>query len=306
MHVGHADFLIIGAARSSTSALARFLESQPNVYITDPKEPHFLAHAGQPGNYQGPGDDFLINQRIVSEPAAYSKLFDGHPESCIKGEGSVTTFAFPDPSIANIDKYCKSDVKLVLCLRDPVERMFSSYLYLRSRQREPILDFREALELEEERTAANWHHMWRYGALSRYDLLLPPFLEHFDDRLHICVSERLDGLASPEFHAVATFLGLTDVRTDVEFGQINSGGIPNGSAISRAAMRIVKNERLLEVAKKAIPRPVQERLYHNVYDRPTLDPNLASELREAFEPSIQVVEEVVGPLPEWRTTTSAV
>lgn len=297
--MGEADFLIIGAARSSTSALARFLDSQSAVAITDPKEPHFLAHANTAPSYGGPGDDFLINDRVISDPAEYGGLFNAGPD-VLQGEGSVTTFAFPNPSIENIDKYCRPDVKLILCLRDPVERMFSSYLYLRSRQRETVLDFEEALSLEEERTASNWHHMWRYEALSRYDELLPPFTEHFGDRLHICVSERLDGLASPEFKKIADFLEIPDVDESIEFGQINSGGVLGNGVVARAATKVIENERILEAAKRAVPRVVQERLYAKMFDRPTLDSALASRLREKLEPAISVAEANVGPLPEWR------
>ena len=298
--MGQPNFLIIGAARSSTSALARYLDSQGSVRITDPKEPHFLAHANTPPAYGGPGDDFLINDRVISDPAKYEELFTEAQQGVLQGEGSVTTFAFPEPSIENIDRYCPPEVKLIVCLRDPVERMFSSYLYLRSRQRETVLDFEEALALEAERTAANWHHMWRYEALSRYDELLPPFTEHFGDRLHVCVSERLDGLASPEFTKIADFLGLPKVDESTEFGQINSGGVPAQGIVAHTAMKVVENERLLEVAKRAVPRSVQERLYSKMFYRPTLDPALASRLRQMLEPAIEVVEATVGALPEWR------
>lgn len=301
MSMGNPDFLIIGAARSSTSALARFLDSQAGVVITDPKEPHFLAHANTTPTYGGPGDDFMMNSRVTSDPTEYTKLFEDSRPGVLQGEGSVTTFAFPEPSIENIDRYCPQDVKLIVCLRDPVERMFSSYLYLRSRQRETVTDFAEALALEQQRTDENWHHMWRYEALSRYDQLLPPFVEHFGDRLHICIAERLDGLASPEFKKIAYFLEMPAVDESIEFGQINSGGVLGQSVVGRAASKVIKNERLLEVAKSAVPRSVQERLYSKMFDRPTLDPDLAVELRRKLEPAVEVVEAHVGPLPEWRS-----
>ena len=295
------DFLIIGAARSSTSALARYLTEQPNVEITDPKEPHFLAHANDPPNYQGPGDDFLINDRVITDPADYEALFANALEGTLIGEGSVTTLAFPEASIPNIERYCSRDVKLIVCLRDPVERMFSSYLYLRSRDRETVTTFEEALALEPERTEENWHHMWRYRALSRYDLLIPPFIEHFgSERVHICISERLNGLESDEFRSIAQFLQLENVNTDTQFGKINAGGVPSGNVLSKAAMAVVGNEKLLEASKRVVPRTIQERLYSRIFDRPTLSPSLASELRKEFTESIELVEGLVGPIPEWR------
>lgn len=294
------DLLIIGAARSSTSALARYLACQPSVFISEPKEPHFLAHANDPPKYAGPGDDFLMNSRIVHAPAEYARLFEAAPEGSLKGEGSVTTLAFPSPSIENIRRYCRDDVKLIACLRDPVERMFSSYMYLRSRERETITSFEDALEAEAHRTAENWHHMWRYRALSRYDELLQPFIDEFGrEQVHVCVSERLDGVASDEFAAVGEFLGLNSIDTSIEFGRINGGGTIRKGLVPSVVGAVVRNEWILEAAKRLVPRSVQERMYGRVFDRPELEGNLRAELDAEFRPVVDYVEQLVGPLPEW-------
>lgn len=295
------NFLIIGAARSSTSALARYLDAQPSVGITDPKEPHFLGHAPEPATYAGPGDDYLMNDRVMVDADEYRKLFKNFDDSMIVGEGSVTTFAFPEPSIENIKRYCPADVKLIVCLRDPVERMFSSYLYLRSRERETVMDFAQALNEEQSRTDANWHHMWRYRALSQYEQLLSPFIDAFDrDYVHILISERLTGVDSDEFLKVAEFLDLPDVDQSIEFGHINGGGVAGTNMLSRTTSLVVRNEKLLETAKALVPRSLQEKVYDKVFSRPKIDPSLRVDLQREFEPVTKYVESLVGPLPEWR------
>jgi len=42
------DFLVIGAARCGTTALTSFLGEHPDVFVSTPKEPHFLAFPGVP------------------------------------------------------------------------------------------------------------------------------------------------------------------------------------------------------------------------------------------------------------------
>ena len=269
--------------------------------IIDPKEPHFLAHAGEAPRYAGPGDDFLINERVVTDEEIYSSFFSQSEDGVLVGEGSVSTLAYPDPSIANIRRYCGDDVKLIACLREPVERMFSSYLYLRSRERETHLDFRDALADEQRRTSENWHHMWRYRALSQYELLLDPFIQEFGrDRVHIVISERLTGVDSSEFTQVANFLELPEIDESIAFGHINGGGVAGDNPLSKATKLIVRNEKLLEAAKAVVPRSIQERVYDRVFSRPTLESSFRRELEAEFEPVTSYVESLVGPLPEWR------
>lgn len=268
--------------------------------IADPKEPHFLAHAGQVPSYAGPGDDFLINDRIVADPSQYSKLFAASKSGILRGEGSVSTLAYPDPSIANIKAHCPADVKLIACLREPVERMFSSYLYLRSRERETHLRFEDALADEQRRISENWHHMWRYRALSQYHTLLEPFIHAFGrDQVHIVISERLTGVDSAEFAGVASFLGLNEVDRSIEFGHINGGGVAGKSLLSRATSQVIRNEKLLEAAKAVVPRSVQERVYDRVFSRPQIEESLRHELQQEFVPVTEYVEGLIGPLPEW-------
>jgi hypothetical protein len=58
------------------------------------------------------------------------------------------------------------DMRVVIILRNPVERAYSSYLYMRARGFEPCADPVEALEDEERRRADNWHHLWHYRQMS--------------------------------------------------------------------------------------------------------------------------------------------
>ena len=49
------DFLVIGAARSGTTALTSFLGEHPDVFVSTPKEPHFLAFPGGAPRFVGTG-----------------------------------------------------------------------------------------------------------------------------------------------------------------------------------------------------------------------------------------------------------
>ena len=74
---------------------------------------------------------------------------------------------YPKESIPEI-RAMNPDMKLVVMLREPVARAWSSYQYMCARGFETEADFLTAVALEEERKAAGWHHIWHYTSQSRY------------------------------------------------------------------------------------------------------------------------------------------
>ena len=68
------QFLVIGAARSGTTALYQYLAEHPRLFLTEPKEPHYFALAGSAPAFTGPGDRPTINRLAVTDPAAYPEL----------------------------------------------------------------------------------------------------------------------------------------------------------------------------------------------------------------------------------------
>ncbi len=60
------------------------------------------------------------------------------------------------------------DARLIIILRDPVERAHSNWTHLWSSGLDPVGDFVQACGEEETRIAAGWADFWHYLALGRY------------------------------------------------------------------------------------------------------------------------------------------
>lgn len=104
------------------------------------------------------------------------------------------------------------DAKILLLLRDPVERAYSNYLMELARGREN-LDFRSALAKEEGRlrTSKEYFHTYAYRERGRYGLYLPRFLAQFEPRnVHIMIFETLISQTASELRDLHRFLGLGD------------------------------------------------------------------------------------------------
>src|SRR5437763_14107291 len=82
------NFFIVGAARSGTTSLDRYLSQHPEIYITPKKETHFFAVDYFPPHFTGPGDDRL-NELLIRDENQYAKLFADATGAKAVGESSA-------------------------------------------------------------------------------------------------------------------------------------------------------------------------------------------------------------------------
>jgi len=136
-------FLVIGAARSGSSSLHDSLRQHPQVFVSPIKEPHFFSNENKEPPRGVPG---APRSTRVTDINRYMELFEGAKPGMAVGEASVS-YLYSEDAPDRIRHYVP-DVRLVAILRNPVERAYSAFQYLRERGTEPYADFSEALEAD--------------------------------------------------------------------------------------------------------------------------------------------------------------
>ena len=116
------NLLIVGAAKSGTTSLHNYLNQHPSVFMCSPKEPHFLI-SNEIGEQRIPKGVLNIED--------YVSLFKGTSSKRYRGESSVMYLSFPEFAIKNIKKYLSNEVKIIIMLRNPVERAYSGYQHVK-------------------------------------------------------------------------------------------------------------------------------------------------------------------------------
>ena len=127
---GWPTFFVLGAQRSGTTWLHRVLSAHPGVYVTRSKEPDFLY------------------RKILRQPIAdYRDLF--RPPECDlagpRGDLSVNYAMLGDEAVRRVHRLMP-DLRLILIIRDPIDRTWSQLNLLsrlmrpdgRDRQRTPL------------------------------------------------------------------------------------------------------------------------------------------------------------------------
>lgn len=135
------NFIIVGAPKCGTTAMMHYLNSRPDVFFCDPKEPYFFCT-------DFPGLRAIAN---MTDWSSYQRLFTGGVGAAAVGEGS-TMYLCSDVAIAAI-RESLPDARIIVMTRDPVSIAVSFHRHLVKIGLEDVLDFGQAWALSDERRA---------------------------------------------------------------------------------------------------------------------------------------------------------
>jgi Sulfotransferase family len=160
------DVLIIGAPKAGTSALHAALAQHPQIYASPVKEPkYYMCWDAPPPAYRGPGDAHS-SQEWIWRRAEYEALFREAPKDALRLESTPFYLCMPGARRRIAEEL--PEAKLIVIVRDPIDRAYSNWMHLWVDGLEPISDFVEAWHAEDRRVAAGWAPFWHYQRLGRY------------------------------------------------------------------------------------------------------------------------------------------
>lgn len=306
------DFILIGAAKSGTTALFYYLAQHPGIFACPVREPNFFALESKAGpgdvsadvraQFTGPGDRETIGQHSVTALDAYLALFEDAAPDQVAGEVSPLYLYHPDAAANLVQRV--PDCKIIVVLRDPVARAYASYLHLRRDAREPCDRFEDALAKEAARRAAGWEHLWHYEAMGRYAAQITRYLNHFPKTQvqYILHDDLLDD-APAVLAKCFTFLGV-DTNFQPDFSRKpNRSGIPRIAPLQRflSGQSVVK-----KTLVRMLPEQMRGRLVSGVQRinlaRPAMAPATAARLRAAYRDDILALQDLIDrDLSVWLT-----
>jgi hypothetical protein len=292
------NFLVIGAAKSGTDALCKYLGEHPDIYMCPNREPNFFVAEGQNEiPFRGPGDRaaFEAMDGWVSSLERYEGLFAGVAGEKAIGEGTAWYIYFEEAA-ARIKRYI-GDAKLIAVLRNPVDRAYSAYTMLLRDGRETIFDFPEALAAESERRQQNWDPLYHYVDMGFYARQLRHYQSVFaDDQLRTIVYDDFNTRPVEVMQDIFRFLGVDERFVPDTSKRHNMSMVPR----SRAAHQVVMGRHPLKQALKSVlPTGFRRGLKHTFMNRnltrpAPLAPEVRAQLVEVFRADILELQDMIG------------
>ncbi len=301
------NFFVVGGARCGTTSFVRYLRQHPDVFIAPVKETHYFASQEMPLRY---GDPIVpgaprLEDRIVRTEVEYQRLFTEVQQEAAIGEASVY-YLFYATAAERINLEVP-DSKIVILLRNPIERAYSAYGLL-TRDHTETRSFEQSLALEPERRLQNFEPIWYYTEVGLYARQVERYLHIFGrERVHIILTDDLDAHIDTVMGGAFRFLGVRpDFRVDTSL-RVNSGGIPRSSSARRVQDIVFSSNRTLSLVKALIPAELRMRWGHRVLSAVLEYPEMAHETRlrlwDVFADDIAQLERLLNrELNQWEIT----
>lgn len=291
------DFVIIGAPRAGTTSLYHILDRIPAVCMSSIKEPRF---------FEREVGEAAFATRRVSDPEEYGRLWDGCGEGQIRGEASPVYLFDPGTPVIMAEQI--PDARLIVSVRNPVERAISHYFFREQRTGRSTKTLRECIEASLAAPISDYERSYLIEP-GMYARNLVRWLEHFPrEQIHVVVFEELIADPTTVVSELCEFLG-TEPPTDLDlsFRESNAAARPR----SRLAGRIVHSSSLRFLVQLLRIDQMARRWGERILTRPA--PGLSSSvpgedvvlLADTYREDVDRLKALLGKELPWDLVSSA-
>ena len=282
------NLFLVGAAKAGTTSLYGELARHPAIYMSPMKEPHFFSRIKPASKWQA----FFPH---VTDEDEYLALFDGVTNEEVVGEAS-TSYLW-DAQAAERIKRAVPEARILIMLRDPVDRAYSQY-WNDVREGLERRSFLEALVEEHRSEPGGWGVSSLYIDCGRYPDQVARYLDRFGARVHVLFFEDFvldEASALAEIHS---FLGLQGATAAAAVRRLNPTSLPrnmlSGALLASGGLR--------RIVRATVPRPVRSRLREALLKEaspPPMDARARTLLTETYRPEVARLAELLSRPPPW-------
>lgn len=292
------DFLFIGAGKSGTTSLDKYISTHPEIFMSSRKDPGFFA--SEPFNLTSDmyPESVAYYKRFITDEGEYLELFSAAGSNQLIGE-TTTMYLYSEQSPQRIKSYIP-DAKLIVVLRQPAERIYSRFLHLARENQLPSKSFEDLFD-----RSSKW---WKRPDLVNegfYYQHLKRFYENFPvENLKVILYDEMKSGKEEMFRELFRFLGVDEdfiPETDITYNQ--SGFIRNRMVNTL----IGYNNPLIRLIRKSSPKLFSSMKENKVLlgllnkvrsknlHRPKLSPELKRRItEEIYKEDIKNLEKLTG------------
>ena len=138
------NFIIAGFPKCGTTSLHHYLNEHPEIFMPEQKELHFFTYKILSKLKNGPKDE-LVKETQINSSEKYLSYYQNVKKEIAIGDASPSYINYPSEFL-KIKRYL-NDPKVIIILRDPINRAYSNYLHLK-REHSSLLTFLVVYEMK--------------------------------------------------------------------------------------------------------------------------------------------------------------
>ena len=292
------NFFFIGGMRCGSTSLNLMLEQHPEIYMSGVKEPHYyLAQAFRNKETPSPEDTEFLETFVKGgkyrTAHTYQSLFQDIGGAKVVGESSH--YLYYGETAAAIYKD-SPDARILVCLRNPVDRLFSEYLlFLRDgRETGNFADFieRYAADFINQKTRDKMK-IPKLDKGLQAELLKPWFKQFGRERVKTVLFDDLNQ------HPVETMKDIFSwLEVDADFTAQKIHAQKGGAAKAKWMTKAMNSQTgILKRVKGLVPKTIKVKLRSAVFsrtlERPEMEPETRRFLVEFYQDDVEQLSKII-------------
>lgn len=278
------NFFIVGAPKAGTTSLYYYLNEHPQVEMSSQKEPDYFSDAAiqEQGLY--------YNKKRIDTEEKYNGLFNTQRKDVIFGEGSVSYLFYPN--VAQDLKAYNSMAKIIIILRNPIDRAFSHYL-MDYRLGLVSDSFEDIINKKSKHKNAQLFYQ-QYIKVGEYATQLKRYFDIFDKENILLVDyEDFKSDVAGTVKSVYSFLEIsTEFAADVH-QKYNTFTMPQNQLIRFVYSFVVIRNILSFILPQNIIKTIRLILFKND-KKPKLLKETRNQLKNYFSNDVRLLESILG------------
>jgi len=281
------NFFIVGAPKAGTTSLYEYLKKIPGIYMSTIKEPHYFS-------YTSVSDDDHF-RKPIRDKKKYLKLFANAKDEKIIGEASTSYLG--DPKAAELIHKILPNSRILISLRDPVEKIFSGYL-MGIRLGILKTSFHEQIQKDLNQNKFSIHDLRLDSAL--YSKHVKRYFNIFDSKqIKIIIFEEWIKNSEDTIKEILKFLDLKIFLHEFKKEVYNPYEISRGKLLTSIRTNYILNK----AAKTILPQSTRTFLRNNFFVKKGVKPKLEEEDRKLltnfYSADVKKLQTLLGRKLPW-------
>ncbi len=300
------NLFVVGAAKAGTTSIYHYLEQHPDIYMSPIKEAHFFSKDIRCRDFK---EDYrkescIDMDKYLSQPVLekkhiafiekaddYIQLYRDVNKEIFRGETS-TGYLYSKVAARKIYDF-NPDAKIIMVLRNPVERAFSHWLMDLRGDSVYRKSFIGAIENDQKQKEKGWGRNHLYIELGLYYEQVKRYLDIFPrEQILILLYDDLKKDQLAFFDKIFKFLNVQPINIDTS-KKHNTASIPKYPFVNS----ILKKMKLNEFVSSIFPKTLSKKI-KSVFMKSSGLPKLTQSdrkfiINQYFKKDIKQLEELI-------------
>jgi len=280
------NFFIVGAPRAGTTSLYEYLKNVPGIFMSTVKEPDYFS--------VNILDDNDPVKKPIRKKEQYLMLFNN--DAKILGEASPNYLA--DHEAPKLIHKVSPNAKILISLRDPVERVFSHFLLLKDRFARTEKTFHEIIPIELNYKNSKKSYSLKHGL---YSESVKRYLEIFGtNQVKIIIFEEWVKNPKKTIEEILKFLNLDQTLTQFNNSTHNEYKILRG----KTSKHINESKTISKIVKMITSKSQRDFLRENILFKKSSKPEMLLKDRKILQnfyfDDVKNLELIIGKKLPWK------